>query len=415
MKERIGFIGLGAMGSGMAANLLANGFPLTVLAHRRREAVDDLVMKGATEAKTARDLALASDIVVLCVTGSPQVEQAIKGADGLASAGKPLLIIDCSTSNPSSTVALAADLAQSGITLIDAPLARTPKEAAEGKLDVMAGGSPDVFARAKPVLDAFAARDPRFRVLHRATNGGITAATSDALAMATGEFIEEKDGGEMICIGSIEELNEGIRNANKVLGGDVNKNYLHEGILDLHKPYVDEIILVSKAGKPMKRVPDLIDVWFDSGAMPYAQWHFPFENKETFKQSFPADYIAEGVDQTRGWFYTLHAIGVMLFDNVAYKTVVSNGLVLDKNGNKMSKRLGNVVDPFKTIEEYSADATRWYLITNASPWDSMKFDLAGIKEVQRKFFGTLYNTYQFFALYANKPCPSPLRGQSLTL
>lgn len=166
MKERIGFIGLGAMGSGMAANLLAKGFPLTVLAHRRREAVDDLVMKGATEAKTARDLALASDIVVLCVTGSPQVEQAIKGADGLASAGKPLLIIDCSTSNPSSTVALAADLAQSGITLIDAPLARTPKEAAEGKLDVMAGGSPDVFARAKPVLDAFAAR-----VIHTGPTG----------------------------------------------------------------------------------------------------------------------------------------------------------------------------------------------------------------------------------------------------
>ncbi len=185
------------------------------------------------------------------------------------------------------------------------------------------------------------------------------------------------------------------------MGGDVNKHYLHEGILDLHKPYVDDIILVSPSGKPMKRVPDLIDVWFDSGAMPYAQWHFPFENKETFEQSFPADYIAEGVDQTRGWFYTLHALAVMLFDSVAYKTCVSNGLVLDKNGNKMSKRLGNVVDPFATIETFGADATRWYLVTNASPWDNMKFDLDGIKEVQRKFFGTLYNTYQFFALYSN--------------
>lgn len=210
-----------------------------------------------------------------------------------------------------------------------------------------------------------------------------------------------EEGDEVICIGSIEELNAGIRKASEVLGGDVNKHYLHEGILDLHKPYVDDIILVSPSGKPMKRVPDLIDVWFDSGAMPYAQWHFPFENKETFEKSFPADYIAEGVDQTRGWFYTLHAIAVMLFDSVAYKTCVSNGLVLDKNGNKMSKRLGNVVDPFKTIETFGADATRWYLVTNASPWDNMKFDLEGIKEVQRKFFGTLYNTYQFFALYSN--------------
>jgi isoleucyl-tRNA synthetase len=210
-----------------------------------------------------------------------------------------------------------------------------------------------------------------------------------------------EDGAEEICIGSIDELNTEIRKANEVLGGDVNKNYLHDGILDLHKPYVDEVILVSPSGKPMKREPDLIDVWFDSGAMPYAQWHFPFENKEKFKQSFPADFIAEGVDQTRGWFYTLHALGVMLFDSVAYKTVVSNGLVLDKNGNKMSKRLGNVIDPFRTIEDFGADATRWYLITNASPWDNLKFDLDGIKEVQRKFFGTLYNTYQFFALYAN--------------
>ncbi|MFL5788132.1 MAG: isoleucine--tRNA ligase [Flavisolibacter sp.] len=210
-----------------------------------------------------------------------------------------------------------------------------------------------------------------------------------------------EDGTEEICIGSITQLNEEIRKASEKLGGDVNKHYLHDGILDLHKPYVDEVILVSDSGKPMKREPDLIDVWFDSGAMPYAQWHFPFENKETFKDNFPADFIAEGVDQTRGWFYTLHALGVMLFDSVAYKTVVSNGLVLDKNGNKMSKRLGNVVDPFKTIEQFGADATRWYLITNASPWDNLKFDLEGIKEVQRKFFGTLYNTYQFFALYAN--------------
>ena len=210
-----------------------------------------------------------------------------------------------------------------------------------------------------------------------------------------------EDGTEEKCIGSIDELNTEIKKASQVLGGDVNTHYLHDGILDLHKPYVDEVILVSDSGKPMRREPDLIDVWFDSGAMPYAQWHFPFENVETFKENFPADFIAEGVDQTRGWFYTLHALGVMLFDSVAYKTCVSNGLVLDKNGNKMSKRLGNVVDPFKTIEQFGADATRWYLITNASPWDNLKFDLEGIKEVQRKFFGTLYNTYQFFALYAN--------------
>lgn len=232
-----------------------------------------------------------------------------------------------------------------------------------------------------------------------------------------------EEGDEEVCIGSIEELNEGIRKANEVLGGDVNKNYLHEGILDLHKPFVDDIILVSASGKPMKRVADLIDVWFDSGAMPYAQWHYPFENKHMIDspegaslseqtspsphsgegrgEAFPADFIAEGVDQTRGWFYTLHALGVMLFDSVAYKTVVSNGLVLDKDGNKMSKRLGNVVNPFETIEKYGADATRWYLITNASPWDNLKFDLAGIQEVQRKFFGTVYNTYQFFTLYAN--------------
>ena len=212
-----------------------------------------------------------------------------------------------------------------------------------------------------------------------------------------------EDGSEEICIGSIAELNAGIRLANEVLGGDVNKNYLHEGILDLHKPYVDDIILVSSTGKPMRREPDLVDVWFDSGAMPVAQWHYPFENKEMLEQgkAFPADFIAEGVDQTRGWFYTLHALSVMLFDSVAYKTVVSNGLVLDKNGSKMSKRWGNVVDPFDTIQQYGADATRWYMITNASPWDNMKFDVDGIKEVQRKLFGTIYNTYNFFAMYAN--------------
>jgi len=234
-----------------------------------------------------------------------------------------------------------------------------------------------------------------------------------------------EDGEEEKCIGSIQELNDEIKKAARLLGGDTNTHYLHEGILDLHKPYVDDIVLVSDSGKPMKRVADLIDVWFDSGAMPYAQWHFPFENKEIFAKNFPADFIAEGVDQTRGWFYTLHALGSLLKESieeelkkdglwegskmkasgaqagVAYKTVVSNGLVLDKSGNKMSKRLGNVVDPFGTINTYGADATRWYLITNASPWDSLKFDEEGIKEVQRKFFGTLYNTYQFFALYAN--------------
>ncbi len=212
-----------------------------------------------------------------------------------------------------------------------------------------------------------------------------------------------EDGNEEICIGSIAELNDGIRKASEILGGDINKHYLHEGILDLHKPYVDDIILVSASGQPMKRVPDLIDVWFDSGAMPYAQWHYPFENMDLVDKgtAFPADFICEGVDQTRGWFYTLHTLAVLLFDSVAYKNVVSNGLVLDKDGNKMSKRLGNVVNPFETIEKLGADATRWYLITNASPWDNLKFDLDGIKEVQRKFFGTLYNTYQFFSLYAN--------------
>jgi isoleucyl-tRNA synthetase len=212
-----------------------------------------------------------------------------------------------------------------------------------------------------------------------------------------------EDGSEELCVGSIAELNEGIRNAATILGGETNALFLENGIQDLHKPYVDEVILVSATGKPMKRVPDLVDVWFDSGAMPYAQWHYPFENRAMIEagEAFPADFIAEGVDQTRGWFYTLHALGALLFDSVAYKTVVSNGLVLDKNGNKMSKRLGNVVDPFATIDAYGADATRWYLITNASPWDNLKFDVEGIKEVQRKFFGTLYNTYQFFSLYAN--------------
>ena len=219
-----------------------------------------------------------------------------------------------------------------------------------------------------------------------------------------------EDGEEEVCIGNIEELNEGIRSANNILGDDINKNYLRQGILDLHKPFVDEIILVSKSGKPMKRIPDLIDVWFDSGAMPYAQWGLdynkikkgnPFPFGEGWDGAFPADFIAEGVDQTRGWFYTLHAIAALVFDSVAYKTCVSNGLVLDRNGNKMSKRLGNVVNPFDTIEKFGADATRWYLITNASPWDNLKFDIEGIREVQRKFFGTLYNTYQFFALYAN--------------
>lgn len=208
-----------------------------------------------------------------------------------------------------------------------------------------------------------------------------------------------EDGSETKCIGSIEELNNEIKYADEKL----NLQQFTGESIDLHKPFVDNIVLADTKGNPMRREPDLIDVWFDSGAMPYAQWHYPFENKGMIDshQAFPADFIAEGVDQTRGWFYTLHALGVMLFDKVAYKTVIANGLVLDKNGNKMSKRVGNVVDPFETIQQFSADATRWYLITNASPWDSLKFDLEGIKEVQRKYFGTLYNTYQFFALYAN--------------
>jgi isoleucyl-tRNA synthetase len=171
--------------------------------------------------------------------------------------------------------------------------------------------------------------------------------------------------------------------------------------LDLHRPYVDEVILISPKGEKMFRETDLIDVWFDSGAMPYAQWHYPFENQDIFAANFPADYIAEGVDQTRGWFFTLHALSVMLFDSVAFKNVIANGLVLDKNGNKMSKRLGNAVDPFKTLKEYGPDALRWYLLSNANPWDNLKFNVDGVTEVQRRFFGTLQNTYNFFALYAN--------------
>lgn len=197
------------------------------------------------------------------------------------------------------------------------------------------------------------------------------------------------------CIGSIEELSNEIEHANKALG--LNQ----EVPKDLHRPYIDDVVLATEDGAEMKRELDLIDVWFDSGSMPYAQLHYPFENKEHFEKNYPADFIAEGVDQTRGWFFTLHAIGSMVFDSVAYKNVVSNGLVLAKDGVKMSKRLGNTIDPFETIGKYGADATRWYMISNASPWDNLKFDLDGIAEVQRKFFSTLYNTYSFFSLYAN--------------
>lgn len=207
-----------------------------------------------------------------------------------------------------------------------------------------------------------------------------------------------EDGTEEKCIGSIDELKSEILKANSAL--NLNQNP-EEATLDLHRPYVDRITLVSESGKPMTRETDLIDVWFDSGAMPYAQWHWPFENKDIFEKNFPADFIAEGVDQTRGWFFTLHAIGVMLFDNVAFKNVIANGLVLDKNGNKMSKRLGNAVDPFTTVENYGADALRWYMSTNSQPWDNLKFDTDGVVESQRKFLGTLYNTYSFFAIYAN--------------
>ena len=226
--------------------------------------------------------------------------------------------------------------------------------------------------------------------------------------------IWRSEDGEEICIGSVEELYNEIEksvaagfmteNPYKKLGfqpGVYNKENYDK--IDLHRPYVDDIILVSASGKPMKRESDLIDVWFDSGAMPYAQLHYPFENKELVdsRSYYPADFIAEGVDQTRGWFFTLHAIATMVFDSVAYKNVISNGLVLDKNGNKMSKRLGNAVDPFGAIEKFGSDPLRWYMITNSSPWDNLKFDVEGIEEVRRKFFGTLYNTYSFFALYAN--------------
>ena len=226
--------------------------------------------------------------------------------------------------------------------------------------------------------------------------------------------IWRSEEGEEICIGSVEELYNEIEksvaagfmteNPYKKLGfqpGVYNKENYDK--IDLHRPYVDDIILVSASGKPMKRESDLIDVWFDSGSMPYAQLHYPFENKELIdsRSYYPADFIAEGVDQTRGWFFTLHAIATMVFDSVAYKNVISNGLVLDKNGNKMSKRLGNAVDPFGAIEKFGSDPLRWYMITNSSPWDNLKFDTEGVDEVRRKFFGTLYNTYSFFALYAN--------------
>lgn len=226
--------------------------------------------------------------------------------------------------------------------------------------------------------------------------------------------IWRSEEGEEKCIGSLEELYQEIEKS--IAAGYMKANpYKEKGFvpgiytaenydkIDLHRPYVDDIILVSESGKPMKRESDLIDVWFDSGSMPYAQIHYPFENKELLDSGkvYPADFIAEGVDQTRGWFFTLHAIASMIFDKVAYKTVISNGLVLDKNGNKMSKRLGNAVDPFSAIEKYGSDPLRWYMITNSSPWDNLKFDLDGVEEVRRKFFGTLYNTYSFFALYAN--------------
>lgn len=207
-----------------------------------------------------------------------------------------------------------------------------------------------------------------------------------------------EDGSEEICIGSIAELKEEIEKANKQLG--LNQS-VDDSTQDLHRPYVDRITLVSASGKPMQRETDLIDVWFDSGAMPYAQWHYPFENQDIFKANFPADFIAEGVDQTRGWFFTLHTIATMLFDDVAFKNVIANGLVLDKHGNKMSKRLGNAIDPFETVDKYGADAVRWYMVTNAQPWDNLKFDMDGVVESQRKFLGTLYNTYGFFAIYAN--------------
>ncbi|MCW5906735.1 MAG: isoleucine--tRNA ligase [Chitinophagales bacterium] len=243
-----------------------------------------------------------------------------------------------------------------------------------------------------------------------------------------------EDGSETKCIGSIEELKKeiikavevGVLAPHQIIFETENERTFFDDIksktslserldskfaeLSLHKPYFDNIILSSDTGKPMKRVDDLIDVWFDSGAMPYAQWHYPFENIEKFQKNFPADFIAEGVDQTRGWFFTLHVLAVALFDSVAYKNVVSNGLLLDKAGNKMSKRLGNVIDPFDTIEKYSADATRWYMMRNSDPWENMKFDLNGLQDVIRSHFGTLYNTYGFFALYANIDSPQTPKG-----
>ena len=224
-----------------------------------------------------------------------------------------------------------------------------------------------------------------------------------------------EDGSEEKCIGSIEELIQEIEKA-KQAGFSSDFDTSKER-LDLHKPYIDQVFLVSDSGKKMIRESDLIDVWFDSGAMPYAQLHYPFENKELIDQKkyFPADFIAEGVDQTRGWFYTLHVIAALCFDSIAYKNVVSNGLVLDKDGRKMSKRLGNAVDPFKTISKYGPDATRWYMVSNAAPWDELRFNEAGIEEVQRKFFGTLYNTYNFFALYANVDGYSAGKSNSILL
>lgn len=215
---------------------------------------------------------------------------------------------------------------------------------------------------------------------------------------------KSEDDSEIVCIGSIEELKAQIKSSTenaKQFNIEYDAQSISENLKDLHRPFIDRIFLISKSGKKLSRTPDLVDVWFDSGAMPYAQWHFPFENKDLFAKNFPADFIAEGVDQTRGWFFTLHALATLLYDSVAYKNVVSNGLVLDKNGNKMSKRLGNSVDPFTTLDKYGADATRWYMISNSQPWDNLKFDFAGIDEVKRKFFGTLYNTYNFFGVYAN--------------
>lgn len=207
-----------------------------------------------------------------------------------------------------------------------------------------------------------------------------------------------EDNSEEKCIGGMDELVQEIEKANQAL--NLNQS-IDKETFDLHRPFVDEITLVSETGQPMKRESDLIDVWFDSGAMPYAQWHWPFENDHIFKENFPADFIAEGVDQTRGWFFTLHALGVMLFDSVAFKNVIANGLVLDKHGNKMSKRLKNTIDPFTTVEKFGADAVRWYMFTNSQPWDNLKFNLDGVQESQRKFLATLYNTYGFFAIYAN--------------